>query len=243
MLSWAPRTARRAPTIEAPKKAPTATRATQPEIVRRWSSSPAQAAAAPSGGSGDWLTNAGRVSGLLTGYGLIVRLALMARVPAVERGVGTDRLTRWHASGGRYVVCLAVAHAVLITWGYAVTAHTGVVHQRGLFLTTYPDVLMATVALGLLIAVGIVSARAARRRMRYEAWHFLHLYTYLAVALAFAHQFATGADFIDDAAELVGAARDGDDVQTFLCQSFDDRRSDAARSSGLKCLSLFGHWL
>jgi ferredoxin-NADP reductase/DMSO/TMAO reductase YedYZ heme-binding membrane subunit len=150
-------------------------------------------------GLGDWLTNAGRVSGLLTGYGVIVLLALMARVPAIERGVGTDRLTRWHAHGGRYVVCLAVAHTLLIIWGYAVTAHTGVVHQTGLLLTTYPDVLMAMVALGLLIAVGISSARAARRRMHYETWQFVHLYTYLAVGLAFAHQFATGADFIDDA--------------------------------------------
>ena len=55
---------------------------------------------------------------------------------------------------------------------------------------------MATVAVFLLVGVGIVSARAARRRLSYETWHFIHLYTYLAVALAFSHQFATGADFI-----------------------------------------------
>jgi predicted ferric reductase len=64
-------------------------------------------------------------------------------------------------------------------------------------LTSYPDVLMATVALGLLLVVGTVSARAARRRLSYETWHFIHLYTYLAIALAFAHQFSTGADFTD----------------------------------------------
>ena len=29
--------------------------------------------------------------------------------------------------GGRYTVCLAVAHTLLIIWGYAVTAHTDVV--------------------------------------------------------------------------------------------------------------------
>ena len=53
----------------------------------------------------------------------------MARVPALERGVGTDRLARWHAMGGRYTVSLAVAHTLLIIWGYAVTAHTNVVHE------------------------------------------------------------------------------------------------------------------
>jgi predicted ferric reductase len=148
-------------------------------------------------GLGSWLTNAGRITGLLCGYAVVVLLALMARVPALEHGVGSDRLTRWHAMGGRYTVSLAIAHTLLIIWGYAVSANTGVVHETGTLLLTYPDVLMATVALGLLVMVGAVSARAARRRMRYETWHLLHLYTYLAIALAFAHQFATGADFVD----------------------------------------------
>jgi hypothetical protein len=48
--------------------------------------------------------------------------------------------------GGRYVVSLVVAHGLLIIWGYAVTAHTDVVTQTGTLLTSYPDVLMATVA-------------------------------------------------------------------------------------------------
>ena len=148
-------------------------------------------------GLGSWLTNAGRITGLLCGYAVVVLLALMARVPALEHGVGSDRLTRWHAAGGRYTVSLAVAHTVLITWGYAVTAHTGLVSETGTLLLSYPDVLMATVALGLLVGVGVTSARAARRRMKYETWHALHLYTYLAIALAFSHQFATGADFVD----------------------------------------------
>jgi predicted ferric reductase len=146
-------------------------------------------------GWADWLTNAGRVTGLLAGYAVIVLLALMARIPWLERRVGTDRLARWHAMGGRYTVSLVVAHTALIIWGYALAAHTGVVPETGTLLTGYPDVLMATVALGLLVVVGVVSARAARRRLRYETWHFIHLYTYLAIALAFAHQFATGADF------------------------------------------------
>ena len=42
--------------------------------------------------------------------------------------------------------------------------------------------------------------RAARRRMRYETWYYLHLYTYLAIALAFSHQFAVGASFINNLA-------------------------------------------
>ena len=39
------------------------------------------------------------------------------------------------------------------------------------FISHYPDVLMAFAGLGLLIAVGVTSARAARRALSREAWH------------------------------------------------------------------------
>ena len=155
-----------------------------------WSSTPSVS------GPGDWITGAGRILGLLAGYGVVVLVALMARLPPLERGVGADRLARWHAMGGRYVVSLVVAHVLLIIWGYAITAHVGVASQAGTLLTSYPDVLMATVAGLLLLGIGLVSARAARRRMSYETWYYLHFYTYLAIALAFSHQFAVGASFV-----------------------------------------------
>jgi hypothetical protein len=126
-------------------------------------------------GFGDWLTNAGRITGLLAGYGIVVLVALMARLPPLERGLGADRLARWHAMGGRYVVSLVVAHGLLIIWGYSVTAHTDVVSQTKTLLVSYPDVLMASVAGLLLVGVGVVSARAARRRMRDETWYYLHV--------------------------------------------------------------------
>jgi predicted ferric reductase len=147
-------------------------------------------------GFGDWLTNAGRITGLEAGYGVVILVALMARLPPLERGVGADRLARWHSMGGRYVIGLVVAHALLITWGYAVTAHTTIIHQAWTLLDSYPDVLLATAAGLLLVMIGIVSARAVRHRMRYETWYYLHFYTYLAVALAFSHQFADGAEFM-----------------------------------------------
>ncbi len=158
-------------------------------------------------GLGDWLTNAGRICGLLAGYGVVVLVALMARIPPLERGIGADKLARWHSRGGRYTVSLVIAHGLLIVWGYAVSAHTDVVAQTHTLLVSYPDVLMATAAGLLLVGVGAVSVRAARRRMRYETWYYLHLYTYLAVALAFSHQFSTGAEFVTNgAARLVWSA-------------------------------------
>src|ERR1035438_3137655 len=43
--------------------------------------------------------------------------------------------------GGRYVVCVVTAHALLIIWGYAVQAHTGVLTESAALVTQYPDVL------------------------------------------------------------------------------------------------------
>lgn len=146
-------------------------------------------------GAGGWLTGAGEILGLLAGYAVVVLVLLMARVRPIERGVGADRLARWHAMGGRYVIGLVSGHALAIIWGYAVSAHVSPVNETGALLTTYPDVLMATVAWFLLLGIAVVSARAVRRKMSYETWYYLHFYTYLAIALAFSHQFAVGAAF------------------------------------------------
>ncbi len=166
-------------------------------LVLWWHSTPGVS------GLGGWLTGAGQILGLLAGYGVAVLVALMARLPPLERGLGTDRLARWHSVGGRYVVSLIVAHGLLILWGYAVQAHVSLASQTATLLTQYPDVLMATVAGFLLLGVGVASMRAARRRLRYETWYYLHLYAYLALALAFSHQFADGSAFAGDRAARI----------------------------------------
>ena len=44
--------------------------------------------------------------------------------------------------------------------------------------------------------VVVTSVKAARRRLRYESWHLLHLYAYLGVGLALPHQLWTGQEFL-----------------------------------------------
>ncbi|MFJ6750472.1 ferric reductase-like transmembrane domain-containing protein [Streptomyces sp. NPDC091266] len=129
------------------------------------------------------------LSGLLAGYGILTMLLLMARVPAIEHGVGADRLARWHALGGRYVLGLCFAHAALALCGYA--AHTGTdILTTTLDLMRYPSLAAAAAGTALLTAVGASSARAVRRRVRHETWRALHLLTYLGAGLAFAHQLS-----------------------------------------------------
>ncbi|MEU4263143.1 ferredoxin reductase family protein [Streptomyces argenteolus] len=147
-------------------------------------------------GPAGWLTGAGRITGLLAGYACAVLLALMARMPLLDHTIGTDRLARWHAWGGRCTVSLAFAHTLLIIWGYSLTSHTNVASQTSTLVLHYPDLLKGTAGLLLFLATGALSARAARRRMSYETWHCLHFATYLAVFLGFGHQLSNGADFV-----------------------------------------------
>ncbi|MBV2353369.1 ferric reductase-like transmembrane domain-containing protein [Streptomyces sp. J2-1] len=147
-------------------------------------------------GPAGWLTGAGRITGLLAGYACAILLALMARVPLLDHTIGSDRLARWHALGGRCTVSLALAHTLLIIWGYALSSHTGVVSQTSSLVLHYPDLLKGTAGFLLFLLTAVLSARAARRRMSYETWHYLHFATYLAVFLSFGHQLSNGADFV-----------------------------------------------
>ncbi len=146
-------------------------------------------------GAAGWLTGIGRLAGLLCGYACAVLVGLMARVPLLERRVGSDRVARWHAMAGRYTVCLLVVHVVFILLGYAAQDRASVVHETVTVVLDYPDMLKATFGAVVLFAVGITSARAARRRLSHEFWYYVHLLTYAAVFLAFFHQLSLGNEF------------------------------------------------
>ncbi|MGW0822916.1 ferredoxin reductase family protein [Streptomyces sp. NPDC002845] len=143
----------------------------------------------------------GRLAGLLGALMMAFQLLLIARLPWFDRRIGMDRLTSWHRWVGFSVLWLLVAHGVFITYGYAEYSSLGPVSQLVDLAETVEGVLRSVVALALIMVIGVTSARFARRRMGYETWHFIHLYTYLAVVLAFTHQVAAGTTFaVSDAA-------------------------------------------
>lgn len=152
------------------------------------------------GGGGAALTSLGRLTGLVSADLLLVQVLAMARVPWAERAFGLDRLARWHRVLGFTSFSLLLAHVGLVTAGYAATSATGLLAQLWDFVVTYPGMLLATAGTGLLVLVVVTSVRAARRRLRYESWHLLHLYAYLGVGLALPHQLWTGGDFVSSPA-------------------------------------------
>src|SRR5207248_2670013 len=129
--------------------------------------------------SGDPLTSLGRLTGLVSADLLLLQVLLMARIPWAERSYGQDELARRHRLVGFGSVTLMLAHIGLISLGYAVTDHSGLVGEVWSLVTTYPGMLLATAGTLALILVAATSIRAARRKLRYESWHLLHLYGYL----------------------------------------------------------------
>jgi predicted ferric reductase len=135
-----------------------------------------------------------RVSGMAAGYGAAVMLILMSRAPWLERGVGSHRLARWHASGAPLVIILTLVHAsaAVVAWARAKSIDLLAAADD---VVSLPGLVTALIGTVILVLIGVASLRVVRRRISYERWHLLHLLTYLAVGLGFAHQLA-GPDLV-----------------------------------------------
>ncbi|WP_363259666.1 ferredoxin reductase family protein [Hamadaea sp.] len=147
---------------------------------------------------GGWAAVAaiGRLAGLFASDLMLLQVLLLARIPWVERAFGQDQLARWHRWVGFTSFHLMLAHIVLITLGYAGPVQDNVLHTFWDLITKYPGMLLAVAGAAAIVMVVVTSIKAARRRLRYESWHLLHLYAYLGVGLALPHQLWTGADFL-----------------------------------------------
>ncbi|MGA3354223.1 MAG: ferredoxin reductase family protein [Acidimicrobiales bacterium] len=138
----------------------------------------------------------GNLTGLAGTYLALIMVLLISRVPVVERVLGQDKLLASHRRLAPWPISLILAHAVLLTFAYAEAVRTGVLHQFGAFLGSYTDMVQATIALAVMLAIAITSVYSIRRRMRRERWWAVHLFMYLALALAFAHEIALGPSFV-----------------------------------------------
>jgi predicted ferric reductase len=148
------------------------------------------------------LTAAGIVTGLVGTDLILVMLVLAARIPVIDRVIGQDTAMAFHRRLGKPALYLILAHGVLLTIGYAMTDGVTVVAET-LSLFQGPDVALAYLALALLVAVVITSVVAVRRRFSYEAWHLIHLLSYLAVLTAVPHQLSAGGVLADGTVQRV----------------------------------------
>jgi predicted ferric reductase len=138
------------------------------------------------------LVEAGRLTGLLGGYVLLLQFLLMSRVGALERRLGAAEILGWHRDLGGLLLFLVLAHVALITVGYAGFENASLLAETIALISGYEDVLSAYVAAALLVGVGLLAIRTLRRRLRYELWYLLHLTSYAVLLFSYGHAFANG---------------------------------------------------
>ena len=152
--------------------------------------------------SSDWatvygiITSISRICALIGAYLSLVGLVLVARIPYVEKSVGHDRLVIWHRKLGPYSMYLISFHVLLVILGYAGNDRVRLGVELWRMIRRYPWMLPAFVGFIFFIVAGITSYKRVRKNMTYETWWSVHLYTYLAISLAFMHQVLTGPMFI-----------------------------------------------
>jgi predicted ferric reductase len=148
------------------------------------------------GAWGTGLMSAGRLTGLWSADLLLVQVLLMSRLPPLEHAFGRDRLARVHRVVGFLSFDLMCVHIVTIVLGYAGASWLQVPGTTWDLVTTYGGVLLSVAGTACLVMVVVTSVKKARKRLRYESWHLLHLYAYLGVGLALPHQLWTGQEFL-----------------------------------------------
>ena len=148
-------------------------------------------------GAAGVLTEGGRITGMIAGFVLLIQVLMMSRVGWLEKVIGAHDLMIWHRELGGFLLLAVLAHVGLITCGYAEMSHTSVFGEGWHLIATFEDMVSATIATGILVAIGVLAIRAIRRRMPYELWYFLHLTSYLILLLSYGHQFADGQELMN----------------------------------------------
>lgn len=137
-----------------------------------------------------------RVAALIGSYFAIIGIFFVARIPAVERGVGHDRLVAWHRKLGPWSLYLILLHFLLVTVSFAGQDQIPLYREIWNFLNNYPWMWPALAGFFLMMLAGVTSYRKARAKMSYETWWIIHIYTYIAIAASFMHQVLNGQMFV-----------------------------------------------
>src|SRR5581483_11907997 len=105
----------------------------------------------------------GRITGMVGGFVLLFQILLMSRVGWLERWIGAHDLLIWHRDLGSYLLVLILVHMAATIVGYAVGAQLPILREAWSLISGDSDMITATIATAILVAVGLMSIRALRR--------------------------------------------------------------------------------
>ncbi|OGV37149.1 MAG: hypothetical protein A2X48_04880 [Lentisphaerae bacterium GWF2_49_21] len=137
----------------------------------------------------------GRLAGLLAVLLILFQLMLIGRVKWLEQTFGLDRMANLHHFIGFGIVVFLVAHPLLVTMGHSMQAGTGFLDQYIDFCRNWEDVLAAVIGIAIMAVAIFFSILVLKKWVKYEVWYYSHLPFYVAILLAFGHQFEVGSDF------------------------------------------------
>ena len=148
------------------------------------------------GSATDVFTSLASLTGLLASEAGILGLILVTRTPKLERRYGLDRLFNWHRLLGELMAIFLVAHIVTSVEAWA--DPTGIVSAIKDLTGREPYMALTTVGTVMVLIVTVTSLKVFREKLTYETWWFIHLLSYVGLALSFSHQIVLGTDFMND---------------------------------------------
>jgi len=111
---------------------------------------------------------------------IFIQFVLVSRIKFIERGIGLDRLFRWHRIFGRTGFFFILLHAILITYYRLIE-----------FGELFPNVFIFAGVIGL-AGFAITASLASMYKklgLAYEVWRNIHLANYLLFPVVLIHAF------------------------------------------------------
>jgi len=150
-----------------------------------------------SGSTADALISFSRLTGLLAAFFVLLQVVLIVRVPWLESVFGLDKLSVIHHWNGLFSLIFILAHPVLIIFASSIFLQQTFFGALKFITSSSDELLSALVAVIVFVAMVALSLIIIKKRLKYEVWYFTHLFTYLAIILAFGHQLELGGDFVN----------------------------------------------
>lgn len=145
-------------------------------------------------GSGNLFVSLSRITALLAVFFILLQLILVGRLSWVEKTFGHDKLSVMHHFSGIIAGIFIIAHPILILFGYSMNGKTTFLSEF-FSLIKGDEIIGAVISVILFVAIVFTSIYFVKKKIKYEYWFLIHLFTYLAILLAWGHQLELGGDF------------------------------------------------